>query len=256
LWFDTALAGALPLAAAGVEPDSPTHPDRRAAWTDAVSRTRVAGRPAAGATPGAEHPDLQLEAFVHRRVADLAHRCTTDDDAAAASLGRLRRAVDREPRSDPMIWPDTLAGLPQALIGRGDRPSRYERAAHSAITLFAVHQQARTTSMHRDGIGLGRAVYRLGGQDFSGQVTLRRFQAVATASSYPDTIHHLRGLITQLRSAGVGLDYGLLARDLARLQSPRSADSVRLTWGRGYHWRPENDDEVPATGDPASAATT
>lgn len=221
--------------------------------TEATAPTPAADHPADTPQPDTRPPDRQLQAFVQRRVRDLARRYTTDTAAGVAAVARLRRAVEHAPGSDPAIWPDTLADLPPALIGHTDRPSRYERAAHSAITLFAVHQQSKNTSMHRNGAGLGRAVRRLSATDFSEEATLRRFQALATASSYPETIHHLRGLITQLRSAGVALDYGLLSRDLARLQTPRTADSVRLSWGRDYHRRAD-DEQDTATGRPATIA--
>lgn len=203
--------------------------------------------------PTRRPPDRQLQDFVTDRVRDLARRYLADNSAAVASLARLRRVVDHEAGSDPTVWPETLGDLPPVLVGAGDAPSRYERAAHSAITLFALHQQAKNTSVHKAGSGLGGAVRRLGNGDFSEEATLRRFKALATASSYREINHHLRGLVSQLRAAGIPLDYGQLARDLSRLQSPKTADSVRLNWGRDYY-RPRKTDTDSAA--PATESTT
>lgn len=106
---------------------------------------------------------------------------------------------------------------------------------HVAMTLFALHQQSRSEPMHRQHVGLGLAVARLerarGGAD--GDVTSpvrRRFDAVVTATDVAEVAHHLRGLVTQMRGAGVSLDYGRLADDLHTFQ--RFPDDVRRRWAR------------------------
>jgi CRISPR system Cascade subunit CasB len=71
----------------------------------------------------------------------------------------------------------------------------------------------------------------------------RRFDALVTASSFSEVQHHLRGLITQLRSAEIALDYGRLAQDLADLQRPERVQGVRIRWARDYHRsRPDTTD--------------
>jgi CRISPR system Cascade subunit CasB len=82
---------------------------------------------------------------------------------------------------------------------------------------------------------------------------LRRFHALGTASSLPETLHHLRGLVTRLRSEAIPLEYGQLAQDLRRLQVPRTAASVRLQWGRDYHRTTTDPTQTAETGDPAPA---
>jgi len=164
---------------------------------------------------------------------------------AVASLARLRRAVNVEPGSDPDVWEETLGGLPSELLGRGNAPSPSERAAHSAVTLFAVHMQGQQgRDVHVSGRSLGAAVAQLRDVTADPGAVLdpvtRRFLALSTASTQTETLHHLRGLVTQLRGAvggPIGLDYGLLAVALRRLQDPRLTASVRLQWGRDYYDR-------------------
>lgn len=185
--------------------------------------------------------------------------------SAGAPLARLRRAATAAPGSDPDVWAYTvqpLADSPRAaaLLGRSDLPSAYERAAHVAVTLYAVHQQGRAAAMHRaEGGSVGRAVsalqraHRRAGGD--GTAILRRFSALATASSWSETVHHLRSLVTQLRAESIPLDYGRLADDLARLADPRRSKDVRLAWGRDLYRRLDAADGASKTtdSDPAEA---
>lgn len=165
--------------------------------------------------------------------------------AAKATAARLRRALTRPAGSVPEVWEITLGGLPENLIGHGDVPSPAEQAAHTALCLFAVHQQSRSERMHQSGWGLGRSLrilhQRTGGSDAldSGPL-IRRFNALSTADSLEEMLWHLRGLITQLRAEGIPLDYGRLVRDLYSYSVPEYRDAVRLRWGRDFYtYRPE-----------------
>ena len=60
--------------------------------------------------------------------------------------------------------------------------------------------------------------------------------------------HHARGIVTQLRSHAIALDYGRLAVDLYDLQFLNCADRVRRQWGRDYY-------RTPPTNQPAADHT-
>ncbi len=207
------------------------------------------------AAPRTDRDDA-LESFVVTRVLALQRSYLAGESGGVGSLARLRRAVTSSPGADPQVWGDVLDGMPVELLGRGDEPSPHERAAHAAITVYAVHQQSQGQPMHRAGRSLGAAVRTLGQGHASEEAVRRRFQALGTASSWAETLHHLRGLITQLRGAGIALDHGRLARDLRRLQQPGTADRVRLVWGRDYYRTPRDgaaDAEAPtASNDPST----
>lgn len=184
------------------------------------------------------------------RVSEL-QRKSTDEviryPDVAGRLARLRRAIKAQPGSVPAVWEDTIGSLPSELWGV-DGPSSWERAAHTAITLFALHAQSSTTAVHRRGISLGRAARRLAGErsgeDATDSPVFKRFQALATASTSEAMTYHLRSMITLMRGARtVQLDYGQLAVDIHDLANDRTADRVRLRWGRDYHrFRPDGDD--------------
>lgn len=72
--------------------------------------------------------------------------------------------------------------------------------------------------------------------------------AVATAESMDEVLVHVRGLITQLRSRDIGLDYGRFTDDLANLLTPGRETSVRLAWGRDYYRTRDPEDETPDQG--------
>lgn len=204
-----------------------------------MSTSRTVKDDARPAVPHAMPPrnlrPLGLE--VNRRVSALQREYLADTSASArATLAHLRNAANAAPGSVPTIWELTIAGIPGQPSDTTMAPTREERAAHAALTLYASHQQSVRDPMHAPGIGLGHAVERLApkGDGRRGAVR-RRFDAVATASTLEEAAHHLRGLVGQLRSAKIPLDYGQLADDLVGVQQPRTIDAVRLRWARQYY---------------------
>ena len=196
--------------------------------------------------------DSLLAQEVGARVRTLQKQYLAGAASAAALLAQLRRGLQREPGSVAEIWEATIGILDESLLGRGDAPSAWERSAHAAMTLYALHQQSQRKPMHRPRQSLGTAVRDLrrleGRQTGDVDPILRRFQALVTAPSMSETTHHLRGLVTLMRGAGVPIDYAALARDLRQLQSPVLATDVRLRWGRALYA------STVAAGEPASPA--
>jgi CRISPR system Cascade subunit CasB len=200
----------------------------------------------------------EVGAHVSRRAERLQTTYLQDLPSAVASLAKLRRAVGKPPGADPQAWPEVFRGLEH--LGHGDEPpTRREWAAHIALTLFAVHQQSKSEKMHRHRCSLGHSVRQLadrkGGVDDEGsKAVARRFQALGTADSLDEISHHARNLITQLRAEDIPLDYGLLADQLVKLQSPATAPAIRLAWGRDFYRTRRPDDPIVSTDD--SAATS
>lgn len=151
-----------------------------------------------------------------------------------AELAQLRRAVGRPIGTVPEALP--LLVNPWAPPTRGEKPTWDEIAIHTALPLFALHQQSQDRPVHRHGTSFSTALGRLrftDGQENPGVV--RRFQALGVASSFGEIAAHARALITLLRGAGGAFDYGRFADDLVGLQSPHRADHVRLSWGRDFY---------------------
>ncbi len=154
---------------------------------------------------------------------------------ARGMLAQLRQAAGKEAGSVPAIWSVTAEGLPE---GESARHRRIETAVHLALTQFAIHQHARSEPMHVPSRSFGRAVRTLAEQSSENPYetpVYRRFSALATATSHNALVSHSRGLITQLRGAGIGFDYGRYADDLYWFQVPGLALSVRRGWGREFH---------------------
>lgn len=199
----------------------------------------------------------ELGDAVAERAQRLQGASIADAPWAVSVLAQLRRAVGNPPGRDPEIWPETIGLVPEQLLGRGEEPTASELAAHHAMTLFALHRQGRSEKAHIPGVGPGTAfaslARRRGGGEGDSEGVRRRFDAMVTATSPQESAHHLRGLVTLMRSEQVGMDYGQLADDLAGLWS-RRRDAVRLRWARQYRrLRPPPPSEEPPT--PALAST-
>ena len=171
---------------------------------------------------------------------------------AGATLANLRRGIGKKVGELPALWQITLEGLLEPDERVGDDPTPEEQAAYTAITLYALHQQSRREGMHQRGRGLGTAVATLARRTGNEAAVRRRFEALGTAESFPEVVHHARGLVTQLRGENIGLDYGLFADQLYWLQWPQRASRVRLAWGREYYQTKEpdanqNDPSTPDT---------
>lgn len=188
---------------------------------------------------------LPLADLVATRIGALQARYLAGTSSGVADLAALRRAAAQPVGADPRTWELTLAEV--SPWARDDAATTAEMAAHAAMTLYALHQQSRSQPMHRRGTGLGRAVRDLGRATGAEAAVRRRFEALGTAATFAELLHHARGLVRQLRSAGVALDYGRLTADLLDWQDPAKASAVRLRWGRDYHRvRVENAD-LPET---------
>lgn len=197
-------------------------------------------------------PERSLAGEVGRRIAALQRGVLDNQSSARATAAQLRKAITRPAGSDPAIW--SVTALYDDPRGLPDEPTREETAAHLALCMWAIHQQSRPTAMHVPDRPFARAVAELArrrGTDETDPVR-RRFDAVATAADLSETVHHLRGLVTQLRAEGLSIDYGRLAEDLVHLGHPGVRSNVLRRWGREYHARPADD----TTTSPATNPTT
>ena len=192
-------------------------------------------------------PDT-LAQYVGRRAAALQRAYAADEATAVATLARLRRVVPTGPHLDPDAW-DIFEGIPEILTWDRDEPTYAELAAIAALTLFATHQQSRRGHpMHAPGRehSLGRAVDQLN-RVADSQGVERRFRALTRAADLTAVLQHLRGLVSQLRSQLIPLDYGALARDLYLVQYPDSRRGVRVRWMRDFHRTGRSDGATDTT---------
>lgn len=160
---------------------------------------------------------------------------------AGEDLAALRRGTGREAGTVPEMWPFYVAAVADgdlAAASRSDRVPRALEAEHHTLTLFGLHQQSQASPMHVRGIGVGDAILALReSARFSEGAVDRRFSQAATATSLTELVHHLRGLVSQLRDRQrpLPLDYTRLAEDLAGWSRPQLQQRVRRRWGGQYH---------------------
>ena len=225
---------------------------------------------AGGAPPGKPRrarrprPDKNAGLLVDRRIGGtktwegLQSRYLRNESRARGELAALRKGVSRSPGELPEIWELTEVPPPEHA---GDAPTGEEIAVHTAMTLYAVHQQSRTEHMFSPGVGLGSAARRLiGSPDEENPSARARFNALVTSTTVAELRHHLRGFVSLLRARGFALDHAMLADDVLRFQQPGGAKQVRLTWARQYYSPPAEsqpaDDTDPASdADPTTAPT-
>ena len=221
---------------------------------------------AGGAPPEARRQERHLTKnagrLVDRRIGGPRGLQTRLDDnksrRARGELAALRRGVSRSPGELPEIWELTRVEVPD---GAGDAPTWEEIAVHTAMTLYAVHQQSRTEPMFSPGVGLGSAARRLiGPPDEENPSARARFNALVTSTTVAELRHHLRGFVSLLRARGIALDHAMLADDVLRFQQPGGAKQVRLTWARQYYSLPAEsqpaDGTVPASDTDSTTAPT
>ena len=158
-----------------------------------------------------------------------------EDAYSRAMCAKLRRAVGKSPGQIPEIWDVTLKGMPTDWQSRDGNPSYAEWSIHTALTLYAMHRQAKDRSMNFKGVSFGAAAARLVQGDDDRKSVTQRFNAVATAMDFTEIAYHARGLVQLFKANDIGMDYPQFACDLYNSQFVGGADRVRLKWGEDFY---------------------
>ena len=161
------------------------------------------------------------------------------DAVVRAKLAKMRRGIGEQPGAVPELWDLLFDGLPEELEGRGNEPSRAEKAVYTALTLYALHQQGKdlhSEFMYLENNTLGRAVGQLARKSNGNEeAVIRRFTVVVTSADLTEFSWHLRNIIQLCKRESIPLDYAALARDLYEYQDLNRLDNVRLKWGRDFY---------------------
>lgn len=176
-----------------------------------------------------------LRQYAGAQVQRLQNGYLRESPDAKAGLALLRKVDPTRDDRLLLAWEATFHDPPGELIGHGDRTSLSERVLVTTMHLYAIHQQSKSEPMHVNGTGLGSAIRHLANPNDAEsreRPVMRRYHALTTATRFAETVQHLRGLVSQMRSSGVPLDYAQLALDLYLLDSERTRTRVRLAWAR------------------------
>ncbi|MEN3583265.1 type I-E CRISPR-associated protein Cse2/CasB [Streptomyces sp. ZYX-F-203] len=163
---------------------------------------------------------------------------------AGAELAALRSGTGREPGTVAAMWPYHRTRMASQWRDKGSL-TRDLGAEHTALTLFAHHQQTHDRRMHVAGNSPGTAAGLLAGKAVAGSegkantaALERRFGVLLTSADTDELAMHLRSLVPLLNQAGVGLDYDLLRTALRNWDDPRHPDAatdLRQHWDRDFH---------------------
>lgn len=212
-----------------------------------------AGKAAAPDAPRTQEGTVR--ALVGREIARLQRGYLADRSEAVAALARLRRGAGRDAVAVPDLW--GLIDLEPVYADPRLRTDAAEMAVYTAMTLWSLHQQSRSSGMHRPGVELGVAVRRLMPAGEIDEPVRKRFVRAGTSATLPVLAIRLREIVLLLRGQDIALDYALLAEQLYRWQQPGGPDRVRRLWGRAFHAHrttpDENTDGAAAT-DPKDAS--
>lgn len=181
----------------------------------------------------------QLGDIVVQRVLRL-HRTKADakeSSAAKGLLAVLRRSVYADHGTIPELW--EVTAVPEELQPHvlDDAPTRAEASIHAALCLYARHEQGKSVCMHNKDVPFAMAVYKLAHPTKDKEVAgvRARLNAAATAVSFQEFVRHIASLVSMMRGAGIGFNYGELTRDLYEFHCLEGRDVVRLRWARSYH---------------------
>ena len=185
----------------------------------------------------------EISKYINKQLKSLISQ--TGSAGGKARLARLRRGAGKAPGEIPELWGEFLNGIPEDMYGRYGEPSRAEWAVYLALTMYALHQQGNSESIHSEGMTLGKAVAKLmtENSDDERERVLRRFGPIVTAKDMYELSHHLRCLIQLFASKGIRLDYVQLADDIYKFQIDSERKKIQLKWGRDFYYKDDKAEE-------------
>lgn len=173
-----------------------------------------------------------------------------DAPGARADLARIRAGLGEPDASQQGLWRYYRVWVGDATYEYGAE-SWALSAEHYALTLFALHQQSQSQSMHRQHVRLGTALRQLRHQSPSPDAVDRRVRALVDSDDTVELYDHLRSLVPQLRGIGQGLDYTTLFWDFLGWNHPDKRFRICRAWAAQYSdWRPKGN---TANGDDTAA---
>ncbi len=162
--------------------------------------------------------NVTVSAFVSGRIRML----SADRSDAKGEKPIWRHAFAKPVCEDLAAWSLLQRDIPENLAGMGGRPSCTENAAYMALAAFAA------CGANTEKVSLGQAAASLESN------ARDRFTRLEKSRTLDELWRNLKSLLTLISSKkGTGVDYGLLAKDLADWQFD-SLKTVRK-WERDYY---------------------
>ncbi|MFC6180751.1 type I-E CRISPR-associated protein Cse2/CasB [Lactiplantibacillus daowaiensis] len=174
------------------------------------------------------------------------------------ALYGLKNARDITSLQAQAVWHVMMANMQRDMLSTEGNlePTAAEVAVFTAIQFYAIYQQGNSqfvyeSYINEEGMPLFEALADLRQQrkqdSGNSQALDNRVKSLLASSNVKSIINELSHLIGILKSDEKlrKLDYGLLARDLFKLQgSYRQANQIRFLWGEQYFWESYADNQV------------
>ena len=149
-------------------------------------------------------------------------------------LAKLRQSINRQ-QLPIEIMALVFKYLPDQYLGTGGKLTPSENSILLAVQLYAMHQQGNDKNVHVNDKkkNIGKSLNHLRTDERRVNGLDRRFNAMVTASTLEEMIHHLRHLI-KMTKGDITLDYALLAQDIFNYHKGFE-NEIRLKWSRQYY---------------------
>lgn len=164
------------------------------------------------------------------------------------------------PQAQP-IWPILMAELEYDDLSHNGEPTYAEKAAYTAIRLYAIHQQGNDKFVYSnskskrneqpEGLTLFSVLAKLRGNTDAKIALDRRVKALLATTNVDSVINSLTHLVAIIKQQKliVPVDYARLAQDLYYFQmSYEYANQIRLNWGRQYFYETSNNKQAKDEG--------
>lgn len=146
-----------------------------------------------------------------------------EESTSRAVLAALRRGLGKRPGTCLEMLPFVAGRIPGFI-----QSARAEEPYYLVASLFALHPRYRNPGAEQE--DLGRSLQRLPDHLRSSSLELR-FQALLSAH-WEQLHHHLRQVVSLLRSGDTPIDYATLLRDLQYWDHP--SRTVQRRWARSF----------------------
>ena len=149
----------------------------------------------------------------------------SDSPAGAKLRGAYRLASRQRVCSCSTAWASLMASIPEELMNKGTYgPGLYEKSAYITFMIFADARE------HTPGRSIGHAAGQSGSS-----VCRTRLTRIEDSPDEEVLTANLRTMIKMLAKNGIGVDYGMLARDIFYiLQNKDKRIETMQRWERDY----------------------
>ena len=157
---------------------------------------------------------------------------------ASGDFAALRDGAGKTPNESTKAMLLALKDIPEEFMDTDGVPTKEQWAIFTAITLFALHQQGHSKSVHRFGQTMGKA-FRKMYRDRTATKADEAFSVKLCALSRTRNIKlfatKLKSIINWMSETVPSIDYAALAVDIYEWQIPKARNNVFMRWATDFN---------------------